>query len=86
MRLLKADETPDNYIDDLVYLQGRLKEAGTEIGDDKMITQILFGLPQSYSEVTMILTIQQGRTTLNDVQKALQAFYRCNLEPKAVNP
>jgi len=84
-RILKTGETPDNYIDDLVYLQGRLREAGTEIGSDEMITQVLFGLPQSYSEVTTILTIQHGETTLNEVRKALRAFYRRNLEQKNNN-
>ena len=68
--MLRPSEEPDAFIDDLVYLQGRLAETGTQIGDDKMITQILSGLPQTYSEVVTVLSMQTSATT-NDVRKLL---------------
>ena len=84
-RVLQADEDPDSLLDALVYLQGRLSDAGVTVDDDEIIAQVLQGLPPTYSEIVTVLLTTVETIDLNKVRTDLRAFHKRLIKSETAN-
>ena len=74
-RVLEHEEETDKWIDDLEYIQRRLREAGATVSDDEIIAHILQRAPRKFSELVTILEMVP-QLTLPMVRKRFRAFQR----------